>query len=192
MQALVKISQGIDVLNRWIGRGTIWLILASVLISAGNAIIRKAFDVSSNAWLEVQWYLFAAAFLGAAGYVLQVDEHVRIDAIAQRFSPRQRAWIDLVALVLFVLPFCALMLDLGGSYFWQAWVSGEASYNAGGLIRWPVALTIPVGFALLALQAISEIIKRIEFLRGRRAQSTTRETDLPEFMGPAPETGDRP
>ncbi len=192
MQALVKISQGIDVLNRWIGRGTIWFILASVLISAGNAVIRKTFDISSNAWLEVQWYLFAAAFLGAAGYVLQVDEHVRIDAVAQRFSARHRAWIDLVALVFFVLPFCALMLDLGGNYFWQAWVSGEASYNAGGLIRWPVALTIPVGFALLALQAISEIIKRIEFLRGRRAQSTTRETDLPEFMGSAPEPGARP
>ena len=108
-----------------------------------------------------------------------VDEHVRIDAVAQRFSPRLRAWIDVVSLVLVVLPFCALMLDLGGSYFWQAWTSGEVSSNAGGLVRWPVVLCIPLGFGLLGLQALSELIKRIDFLRGGRARATTSEADLP-------------
>ena len=186
MNLLVKLSAAIDLLNRRVGRTTVWLILASVLISAGNAAVRKAFDISSNAWLEVQWYLYAGAFLGAAGYVLLVDEHVRIDALAQRFSKRLRAWVDIIAMMLFVLPLCVLMVDLGGTYFWQAWETGESSYNAGGLVRWPVYLTIPVGFALLGLQAISEIIKRVAFLRGLREISTTHEDDLPEFMGPAP------
>lgn len=184
---LFALSRAIDALNRHVGRTTIWCILASVLISAGNAITRKAFDLSSNAWLEVQWYLYGAAFLLASGYVLLVDEHVRIDAVAQRFSPRLRAWIDVVALALFVLPLCAAMIDLGGSYFWRAWVSGESSYNAGGLIRWPVYLCIPLGFGLLGLQAISELIKRIHFLRGARERATTHEADLPEFMGAAPQ-----
>jgi TRAP-type mannitol/chloroaromatic compound transport system permease small subunit len=191
MHLLLTLSRAIDTLNRWVGRATVWCILASVFISAGNAAMRKAFDLSSNAWLEVQWYLYAAAFLLASGYVLMVDEHVRIDAVAQRFSPRLRAWIDIVALVLFVLPFCGLMLDLGGSYFWRAWVSGEVSSNAGGLIRWPVLLCIPLGFGLLGLQSLSELIKRIDFLRGGRKCATTSETDLPEFMGPAPAGGVR-
>ena len=191
MQWLVMLSRGIDALNRWVGRTVAWCILASVLISAGNAAMRKAFDLSSNAWLEVQWYLYAAAFLLASGYVLMVDEHVRIDAVSQRFSPRLRAWIDVVALVLFVLPFCALMVDLGASYFWQAWVSGEVSSNAGGLIRWPVYLCIPLGFALLGLQSVSELIKRIDFLRGGRGRATTSEADLPEFMGASPTHGAR-
>ncbi len=185
MELLRRISSAIDTLNRWVGRATIWLILASVLISAGNAAIRKAFDVSSNAWLEAQWYLYGAAFLSAAGYVLMVDEHVRIDAIAQRFSTRLRTWIDIVALILFILPFCILMVDLGGAYFWRALVMGERSFNADGLIRWPVRLFIPLGFALLALQAVSELIKRIDFLRGGRAKPTTSEADLPEFLGEA-------
>lgn len=186
MNPLVKLSEAIDLLNRRIGRSTVWLILASVLISAGNAAVRKAFDISSNAWLEVQWYLYAGAFLGAAGYVLLVDEHVRIDALAQRFPKRLRAWVDIIAMVLFVLPLCVLMVDLGGTYFWQAWQTGESSYNAGGLVRWPVYLAIPAGFALLGLQAISEIIKRVAFLRGLRPSATTNEADLPEFMGSAP------
>jgi TRAP-type mannitol/chloroaromatic compound transport system permease small subunit len=189
MRTLRLISRSIDTLNRWIGRATVWCILLSVFISAGNAAMRKAFDLSSNAWLEVQWYLYAAAFLLAAGYVLMVDEHVRIDAVAQRFSPRLRAWIDIAVLLLFVLPLCVLMVDLGGSYFWRAWVSGERSFNAGGLIRWPVYLCIPAGFALLGLQTVSELIKRAEFLRGLRAQPSTSEADLPEFMGRAPDGG---
>lgn len=160
-----------------------WLVLASVLISAGNALLRKAFDLGSNAWLEAQWYLYAAAFLGASGYVLMVDEHVRIDALAQRFSPRLRAALDIGALLLFVLPLCALMIVLGGEFFWRAWELGETSYNAGGLIRWPVYLCIPAGFGLLALQSVSELIKRIAFLRGLRERATTTEADLPPFIG---------
>ncbi|MFZ2650107.1 MAG: TRAP transporter small permease subunit [Burkholderiaceae bacterium] len=186
MQSLLRISLAIDALNRRIGRSMIWCILASVFISAGNATMRKAFDLSSNAWLEVQWYLYGAAFLLASGYVLMVDEHVRIDAVSQRFSPRLRAWIDVVALALFVLPFCVLMLDLGGRHFWQAWLSGETSFNPGGLTRWPIYLCIPVAFGLLGLQAISELIKRSDFLRGGRERATTSEADLPEFMGGAP------
>ena len=191
MQLLSVISRVIDRLNRWIGRATSWFILASVLITAGNATVRKIFDDSSNAWLEIQWYLYGAAFLLAAGYVLLVDEHVRIDAVAQRFPVRLRTWIDVVALVLFVLPLCGLMLALGGAYFWRAWVSGETSYNAGGLIRRPIYMCIPLGFGLLGLRAISELIKRIEFLRGRRTRPTTREAELPEFLGGAPIDGAR-
>ena len=186
MELLETLSRGIDRVNRWVGRSTLWFILASVLISAVNASLRKAFNLSSNAWLEAQWYLYGAAFLLAAGYVLMVDEHVRIDAVAQRFSPRLRAWIDLVAMLLFVLPFCALMVDLGGEYFWRAWRSGERSFNADGLIIWPVRLLIPLGFGLLGLQAISESIKRLAFLRGRRTTAGTSEADLPELFGPAP------
>lgn len=191
MNTMRTISRAIDTLNRWIGRATVGFILLSVLISAGNAASRKAFDMSSNAWLEVQWYLYGAAFLLAAGYVLMVDEHVRIDAVAQRFSPRLRAAIDIVVLALFVLPLCALMVDLGGSYFWRAWVSGERSFNAGGLIRWPIDFCIPAGFALLGLQAVSELIKRAEFLLGLRERPSMEEADLPPFMGGAPDEGGR-
>lgn len=185
MERLESISRGIDRVNRAVGRTTIWLILAAVLISAVNASVRKAFDVSSNAWLEAQWYCYGAAFLLAAGYVLMVDEHVRIDAVAQRFSPRLRAAIDLVAMLLFVLPFCALMVDLGGVYFWRAWTEGERSFNASGLILWPIRLFIPLGFGLLGLQAVSESIKRIAFLRGRRERAADSEADLPVFLGRA-------
>lgn len=178
-----RLAGAIDALNRRVGRAVAWLIGASVLISAGNAIVRKALDTSSNAWLEVQWYLFAAAFLGGAGYVLLVDEHVRIDALAQRFPPRVRAAIDAVALVLFVLPLCALMIALGGELAWNAWVHDEMSYNAGGLPRWPVYACMPAGFVLLALQAVSELIKRVAFLRGRRERATTSEADLPPLPG---------
>lgn len=176
-------SAAIDALNRMVGRATVWLVLLSVLIAAGNAVVRKALDISSNAWLEAQWYLYAAAFLLAAGYVLLVDEHVRIDAVAQRFGRRLRAIIDIVALVLFVLPLCALMLHMGWDFFWGAWLSGERSYNAGGLLRWPVLITIPAGFALLALQALSELCKRIAFLGGARATPNDTEADLPPFLG---------
>lgn len=178
-----RLAAAIDAVNRRVGRAVAWLIGASVLISAGNAIVRKALDTSSNAWLEVQWYLFAAAFLGSAGYVLLVDEHVRIDALAQRFPPRVRAAIDAGALVLFVLPLCALMIVLGGELAWNAWVQGEMSYNAGGLPRWPVYACMPAGFALLALQGFSELIKRVVFLRGRRERATTSEADLPPLPG---------
>lgn len=176
---LMRLSTGIDALNRMVGRSCIWLILASILISAGNALTRKMFDASSNAWLEIQWYLFAAAFLGAAGYTLLVNEHVRIDALSQHFSARARAWMDLLAFMFLVLPFCGLLIYLGHELFWRAWVSGEMSHNAGGLIRWPVYLAMPVGFVLLFLQVVSEIIKRGAWLAGHRTRSQDSEADLP-------------
>jgi TRAP-type mannitol/chloroaromatic compound transport system permease small subunit len=168
MQTLLAASRWIDSLNRWVGRATAWLILASVLISNGNAVMRKAFRLSSNAWVESQWYLYAAAFLLVAGYVLLVDEHVRVDAIAQRFSPRLRAGLDLLTMLAVVLPMCALMVVLGGQFFWRALAAGEHSFMAGGLLIWPVRLFIPLGFGLLGLQALSEAIKRAHVVqRGR-------------------------
>jgi TRAP-type mannitol/chloroaromatic compound transport system permease small subunit len=186
MQFLNSMSRAIDALNRWIGRATVWLILASILVSASNAVTRKAFRLSSNFWLEAQWHLYGAAFLCAAGYVLLVDEHVRIDAIAHRFSPRLRAWLDLAVMLLFVVPLCVLMVWLGSIYFWHAFESGETSFHAGGPIRWPVDLCIPLGFGLLALQCISESVKRAEFLLGRRDRPSLAEADLPEFFGATP------
>jgi TRAP-type mannitol/chloroaromatic compound transport system permease small subunit len=176
---LLRVSTAIDLVNRKIGRACIWLILGSILISSGNAITRKLLDASSNAWLEIQWYLFAAAFLGAAGYTLMVNEHVRIDALSQYFSSRARAWIDVLAFTFLVLPFCGLMVYLGGQFFLNAWESGEVSHNAGGLVRWPVYLCMPVGFALLFLQTISEIIKRAAWLAGRRPEAADNETTQP-------------
>ena len=166
MKALLKISAFIDALNERVGSIVIWAVLASVLISAGNAISRKAFDLSSNAWLEIQWYLFAAVFMLAAGYTYLKNEHVRIDVLSGRLSARGRAWIDILGLVFFLMPWIILMLYLGIPFFHQAFVSGEMSSNAGGLIRWPAYLLIPVGVALLGLQAISEFTKRIGFLTG--------------------------
>ncbi len=176
---LLRFSTTIDVVNRKVGRSCIWLILGAILISAGNALTRKLLDASSNAWLEIQWYLFAAAFLGAAGYTLLVNEHVRIDALSQYLSARARAWVDVLAFGFLVLPFCGLMIYLSGEYFINAWESGEMSQNAGGLVRWPVYLCMPAGFVLLFLQVISEIIKRVGWLAGRRARALDSEASLP-------------
>jgi TRAP-type mannitol/chloroaromatic compound transport system permease small subunit len=136
------------------------------LISAANALMRYGFGMSSNAWLEIQWYLFGAIFLLAAGYTLKHNGHVRIDIIYGRFSARTQAWIDLLGSLLFLLPLCGLIVWLAWPGFVDSFVSGETSPDAGGLIRWPVRLLIPLGFALLALQGVAEIIKRIAFLRG--------------------------
>jgi TRAP-type mannitol/chloroaromatic compound transport system permease small subunit len=188
---LLRVSAAIDWLNRKVGRSCIWLILGAVLISAGNALTRKLLDASSNAWLEIQWYLFAGAFLGAAGYTLLVNEHVRIDAVSQYFSRRARAWVDVFAFGFLVLPFCGLMIYLGGAFFLNAWESGEMSQNAGGLVRWPVYACMPVGFILLFLQILSEIVKRVAWLLGRREKSQGSEADLPplRFGGRPPEAG---
>ncbi len=192
MRILLGLSRSIDTLNRRIGRASAWCILASLLISSVNALLRKAFALTSNVWMELQWYLFAAAFLLAMGYVLMVDEHVRVDALAQRLSARCRAWIDVLALCLFVLPLCVLLVGLGGAYFLRAWHTGEGSFMADGLIIWPVRLFIPLGFGLLGLQAISELIKRLAYLRGERERAGTVEADLPEFFGPAPGAAGKP
>jgi TRAP-type mannitol/chloroaromatic compound transport system permease small subunit len=142
------------------------LILATTLISAGNAIVRKAFDMSSNGLLEIQWYLFAAVFMLGAGFGFLKNSHVRIDFISNRLTDRTRNWIDLLGIVLVLFPFCILMVFLSWPVFVSAYNNGEMSQNAGGLIRWPAYLLVPVGFALLMMQGVSELIKRIAFLRG--------------------------
>lgn len=166
MNFLLRFSRLIDGASTRIGAALIWLILAAVLISAGNAIVRKIFSVSSNAFLEVQWYLFAAVFMLGAGFAFLKNAHVRIDFISNRLSPRTRNIIDIVGIVVFLLPLCYMLIVISWPLFVNAWNSGEMSQNAGGLIRWPMYLMVPVGFTLLALQGISEIIKRAAFLAG--------------------------
>jgi TRAP-type mannitol/chloroaromatic compound transport system permease small subunit len=166
MRALLKLSNAIDWLNALVGRYVIWLILASTVISGVNAAVRKAFNMSSNAYLEVQWYLFAASFLLAAGYTLLNHEHVRIDVIAGRLSKRTQIWLDVFGFTAFLLPLCFTILWFSIPFFLRGYNSGEMSSNAGGLIRWPVFLMMPLGFALLMLQGVSELIKRIAYLMG--------------------------
>jgi TRAP-type mannitol/chloroaromatic compound transport system permease small subunit len=163
---LLALSGGIDALNRRIGHAVYWLILAAVLVSAGNAVSRYLFDLSSNAWLELQWYLFSAVFLLVAGYTLLHNEHVRIDVIFGHLRPRLRAWIDLIGGIFFLLPMSVIIMVLSWPMFVDSFLINEYSSDAGGLLRWPVKLLMPVGFLLLALQGISEIIKRIAFLLG--------------------------
>ena len=177
MQALLKLSRAVDWLNAQVGKWVIWLILASTLISGVNAIVRKAFNVSSNAYLEVQWFLFAAAFLLAAGYTLLQGEHVKIDVISSRFSKRKQIWIDVFGFVFFLMPVCFAILYYGVPFFLQGFRSGEMSSNAGGLIRWPVYLMIPVGFSLLMAQGLSELVKRIAFLQGLIEDPTHRKIE---------------
>jgi TRAP-type mannitol/chloroaromatic compound transport system permease small subunit len=170
VQFLLKLSSWIDRLNEAIGKLVMWLVLAAVLISAGNAIIRKAFNTSSNAWLEIQWYLFAAVFMLGVGYVMLKNAHVRIDFISSRLSKRTNAIIDAIGIVIFTIPLSLILIDLGWPLFVRAWESGEMSENAGGLIRWPVLALLPLGFVVLCAQAVSELIKRIAFLTGHRAE----------------------
>lgn len=167
MNLLLKLSRLIDALNERVGRSMIWLILLSVIISAGNAVVRKAFNYSSNWLLEIQWYMFAAVFLLCAGYALKHNAHVRIDVVAGRFSHRAQAWIDILGTLVFLMPMAVMTLWLSWPFFTLAFTSGEMSSNPGGLIRWPVKLFVPLGFALLILQGVSELIKRIAFLQGK-------------------------
>lgn len=167
MSLLIWISRLIDAVNDGVGRIVYWLVLIAVLVSSGNAIVRYAFDTSSNAWLELQWYLYAAVFLLCSGYTLLRNEHVRIDLLMGRLSARGQAWIDLVGGLFFLLPLAVLLVWLSWPMFMDAYVRGEQSADAGGLLRWPVKLLIPVGFVLLALQGVSESIKRVAFLCGR-------------------------
>jgi TRAP-type mannitol/chloroaromatic compound transport system permease small subunit len=163
----LALSKLIDALNERTGHAVYWLILAAVLVSAGNAIVRYLFDMSSNGWLELQWYLFSAVFLLAAGYTLRHNEHVRIDLIFTRLPARKRAWIDLFGGVFFLLPIAVVIMALSWPVFMESYLRHEVSADAGGLLRWPAKLLIPLGFLLLSLQGVSEIIKRIAFLRGR-------------------------
>lgn len=164
MQALLALSRAIDRLNAFVGKYSIWLIFAATFISAANAIVRKTFDTSSNAFLEVQWYLFAWSFLIAAGYTLLHREHVRIDVINSRLSKKAQVWIDIIGFAFFLTPLCLTILWLSMPVVIQMYQSGEMSGNPGGLIRWPVWTAIPVGITLLLAQGISELIKRIAFL----------------------------
>ena len=170
MGALLKLSSLIDRLNELIGKLIMWLVLGAVLISAGNASLRKAFNIGSNAWLEIQWYLFAAVFMLGVGYVMLRNAHVRIDFVSSKLSKRTNAIIDAVGIVVFTIPLAIIMINLGWPLFERAWSTGEMSQNAGGLIRWPVWLLLPLGFGILLLQSSSELIKRIAFLTGHRSE----------------------
>ena len=188
MSFLLKLSRLIDQISEFIGRWLAWLVLAAVLISAINASIRKAFNYSSNSFLEIQWYLFAAVFLVAAGYTMLRQEHVKIDVIFGHFSKRTQIKIELFGLVCFLMPFVYSVVTLVWPLVVQAIESGEMSQNAGGLVRWPVYALVPLGFSLLGLQGLSEIIKRVAFLRGliddptRKAQQKSAEEELAEAI----------
>jgi TRAP-type mannitol/chloroaromatic compound transport system permease small subunit len=166
MHSLLQFSRAVDALSAWIGRVVMWLILLTTFISAGNAIVRKLFNSSSNALLEIQWYIFAAVFILGAGYAFLRNAHVRFDFISSKFSARTRNWIDIGGIVIFMFPLCYMMITLSWPLFHNAWVSGEMSSNSCGLILWPVYAMIPAGFGLLALQGFSELIKRLAFLKG--------------------------
>ena len=166
MKILLSLSRLIDSANERVGRAVYWLILVTVLVSAGNAVVRYAFNRSSNAWLEVQWYLFSVVFLFCAGYALLHNQHVRIDVISGHLSKRAQAWIDVAGTILFLLPMAITIMWLSWPVFLDAWRSNEISTNAGGLTVWPARLMVPVGFFLLVAQGLSELIKRVAFLRG--------------------------
>lgn len=181
MQALLSLSRTIDAITAFIGRSVSWLILVAVLVSAGNATIRKIFDNSSNAWLELQWYLYGAVFLLAAAYTLQKNEHVRIDVATSGFSKRTRDWIDLFGHIFFLLPFCILMIYLSWPFVMNSIASGDISVNAGGLVLWPARMMVLAGFILLCAQAVSEIIKRWAVIQGI-IDDPTEKHDLPPLV----------
>jgi TRAP-type mannitol/chloroaromatic compound transport system permease small subunit len=188
MNFLLSLSKRIDAFSEWMGRWVAWLVLFAVLISAANASMRKAFNMSSNGFLEIQWYLFAAVFLLASGYTLLRQEHVKIDVVSGRFSKRTQIWIDIIGICLFLLPFTFMITKLAMPLVINAYVTGEVSSNAGGLIRWPVFALLPLGMVTLAMQAVSELIKRIAFLQGlvpdptQKQGSKTAEEELAEFL----------
>jgi TRAP-type mannitol/chloroaromatic compound transport system permease small subunit len=168
LEALLKLSATVDAFTNFIGKFIRWLVLGSVLISAGNAIIRKIFNISSNGFLEIQWYLFAGVFLLGSGFAFMRNVHVRIDFISGKLSKRTNTIIDILGIVVFIVPLCLMMVWLSWPLFSNALATGEMSQNAGGLIRWPAYLLMPLGFGLLLVQSLSELVKRIAFLKGLR------------------------
>jgi TRAP-type mannitol/chloroaromatic compound transport system permease small subunit len=178
MSALVRLSRAIDWVNAQFGVIANWLVLLACLISAGNAFSRYLFSVSSNGWLEIQWYMFAGMVLLGAPYTLKMNEHVRVDLLFGMASERTRIWIDIIGGVLFLLPMCVIFIYFTWPWFVDSWKLNEISSNAGGLVRWPVKLILPVGFVLMALQGISEIIKRIAALEHLTDEKFTYEKPL--------------
>ena len=172
MSSLLKLALGIDSISKRFGWLASWSVLIAALICAGNAFIRYGLDMSSNAWLEVQWYLFAVIVMFGAPYVLEKNEHVRVDLIYGKLKGNGPVYVDLFGLLFFLLPVVGLLVWLSGPYFYRVYVSNEMSNNAGGLIRWPVVLTMPLGFGLLWLQGVAEVIKRVAYLRGGYAMDT--------------------
>lgn len=166
MRMLLAVSRAIDWINARLGVVACWLVLIACLISAGNAASRYVLSASSNAWLEIQWYMFSGIFLLGAAYTLKVNEHVRVDLIYAHVSTRARLWIDVFGFICFLLPATIILTDMTWPFFYDSWVRGEQSNNAGGLVRWPVKLLLPVGFLLLTAQGISELIKRFAALAG--------------------------
>jgi TRAP-type mannitol/chloroaromatic compound transport system permease small subunit len=186
MNQLLSLSRAIDALNTWIGRAAAWLVLAAVVISAGNAMSRKFFSVSSNAWLELQWYLFGAVFMLGAAWTLKLNEHVRIDIVSSRLSKRTRDRLDIVGHLIFLLPFVLLHINTATPFFLGSYQSGEVSTNAGGLIIWPAKLMILIGFVLLLLQGLSELIKRIAIVRGIIPDDAVPASHAPPSAPPTP------
>lgn len=166
MGALLVLSGWIDRINEKFGLVAGWLVLMACLISAGNAMVRYAFDMSSNGWLEVQWYMFAVLVMFGAAYTLKRNEHVRVDIVYINLSERGKLWIDILGGLFFLLPTCLILGMLSWPFFMQSYMIGESSGNAGGLLRWPIKIVMPAGFAMLALQGLSEIIKRVAALQG--------------------------
>ena len=166
MSTLLAVSRAIDWFTERVGKAMMWLVLAAVLVSALNALSRYALNKSSNAWLELQWYLFGAVFLLGAAYTLKQNEHIRIDIVSARLSQNARNWIDVIGHALFLAPLCILMVWLGVPFVWRSFASGEISSSAGGLIVWPAKLLVPLSFTLLLAQAFSELVKRIAFMKG--------------------------
>jgi len=166
LEGLLKLSRAIDAVNLRIGKWVAWLVVAAVLVSAVNATVRKLFDTSSNAWLELQWYLFSVVFLLCASWTLMVNEHIRIDIVNNLLPKRLRNWIDVIGHAFFLLPFCVVMIATGWPFFLASWRVNEVSTNAGGLLVWPIKFFVPFAFFLLFLQGISELIKRIAVMRG--------------------------
>lgn len=178
MTSWLRFAHGVDWINERVSRLAVWAVFLSCMVSAVNATIRYLVSESSNAWLELQWYLFAATVMLGAPFVLKVNEHVRVDVLYSRFESRRQALIDLFGLVVFLMPAALLLAWMSWPYVLDSIVTGETSSNAGGLIRWPFKILIPVGFALLSLQGIAEIVKRIAYLRGDYAMDTHYERPL--------------
>ncbi|MCI0756955.1 TRAP transporter small permease subunit [Teichococcus vastitatis] len=168
MGALLAFSRVMDRVSHVFGEAASWMVLLSCAISAGNATIRYGMNYSSNAWLEVQWYLFAGIVMLGASYTLLRNEHVRVDLVFGNLSPRARLWVDVFGLVLFLLPAMVLLAWMTWPFFLDSFLRNEASSNAGGLLRWPVKILLPLGFLLLSLQGMSELIKRVALLRGKQ------------------------